>query len=540
MPRAAHLLAALAAAATLVACKSAEPVREGACSVPTLAETPFHRMSRFEYDNTVRDLLGDDSNPALALPPDEASTGFDNQSSSLGVTELSAEQYLEVAEQVAGRAVKNLPALLGCDPKAIGESACAQSFIKDFGKRAFRRPLDGTQRKRLVDLFTWGRGKYGFTAGIKLVLTAMLQSPRFLYRVELGMPDPGAPGVTALDGWEIASRLSYLLWASTPDQELLDAAENDRLGTPAEIAAQAARMLEDPRARGSVGRFHEQWLGVSLIDGITKDTSVYPEYHDSLKELWRQETVRFLEQVVFEDHGGIHEMLTAPWTMMNGDLAAFYGIEGGPTGSDWVRVDLDPTQRAGFMTQASILAMQAKPNQTSPVHRGKFVRERVLCEVLPAPPPNMTVAPPPVDPHATTRQKFMQHSADPYCASCHQYMDGVGLGFEHYDGIGLWRDTDHDLPVDARGAVVGSSDSDGPFDGVIQLAGRLARSEEVRDCLVTEWFRYAYGRDHTDADACTVAQLQATLSGSGGRVEDLLIALTQTDAFRYKKSAAPQ
>lgn len=539
MTRAARI--PLATAALLAACVAPHGIDYGKAkeTITCATEAPIRRLTRFEYDNTVRDLLGDDSHPAQAFVPDELAHGFDNQAETLVVTQLLAEQYLGAAEQIAARAMAQPAKLLPCDPAVIGDDACAHAFIDDFGKRAFRRPIDDAQRERMFGVYASGRHRYGFGKAIELVIQTALMSPRFLYRVELGAPDPAASDVLKLDPYEIASRLSYLLWASMPDAELLAAADRGELSTTAEIAAQATRMLADPRARAAVSRFHEEWLGLSKLDELAKDSSVYPAYQSSLPPLWKKETLTFLERVVFDEHGDVATMLTAPWSMQNADLAAFYGNPGSPAGDDFERVDLDPSERAGFLTHASILAAYAKANQSSPVHRGKLVREALLCQTLPAPPSGMPLQPPPVDPHATTRQKYLEHSANPTCAECHDLMDGIGFGFEHYDGIGQWRDLDHGFPVDATGTVVDTKDANGDFDGVVALANRLSGSQEVRDCLVTQWFRYGYGRVETQADACAMTSIRDAFEASGRRVEALLLALVQTEAFRYKRVPAP-
>jgi hypothetical protein len=206
----------------------------------------------------------------------------------------------------------------------------------------------------------------------------------------------------------------------------------------------------------------------------------------------------------------------------------------GPKGEGFERVSLDPKQRAGLLTQASLLAVNAKPNQSSPVHRGKFVRERLLCQPLPPPPNNVNIQPPDVDPKATTRQKFAQHSSDPYCAGCHKLMDPIGFGFESYDGIGQFRTKDHGLPVDASGELTGTRDSDGKFDGAIELAARLGDSAEVRECVATQWFRFGYGHGEEKADSCAMSQLQDAFRAADYNVKELLVALTRTDAFRYR------
>ena len=197
-----------------------------------------------------------------------------------------------------------------------------------------------------------------------------------------------------------------------------------------------------------------------------------------------------------------------------------------------MRVDLDPTRRAGILTHAGILASLAKSNQTDPIHRGKFVRERLLCQTVPAPPVNANITPPAVTPGSTTRERFSQHRADPACAGCHTLMDPIGLGFEHYDALGQWRDLDQNLPIDSTGDVVGS-DVSGPFDGAVALTQKLAESQQVKDCLVQTWFRFAHGRTVTEADAGNLTILNAAFAGNAYKLSELMVAVTQTHAFRY-------
>jgi uncharacterized protein DUF1592/uncharacterized protein DUF1588/uncharacterized protein DUF1595/uncharacterized protein DUF1587/uncharacterized protein DUF1585 len=497
---------------------------------------PIRRMTRFEYNNAVRDLLGDTTRPADTFVAEEEALGFNNQATALGVTQLLAEQYMEASESIAARAAKDWKKLLPCDPVKTGEDVCAAQFILAFGQKAFRRPLAQAESERLQQLYAWGKQQYDFSTGLQLVIQAALQSPRFLYRVEMGMPDPvkDQVDVTALDSWEIATRLSFLIWSSIPDAELFAAAEADALQDAAAIEKQARRMLEDPRARDAVANFHAQWLGLSRIETLDKDTAIYPSYTPSLRPLWEKETLSFLDHVVFDDKkGDVKTMLTAPYSMMNADLAAFYGVSG-PEGAEFELVNLDPKQRSGLLTQASLLAVNAKPNQSSPIHRGKFVRERLLCQPLPPPPNNVNIQPPEVDPKATTRDKFSQHSSDPYCASCHKLMDPIGFGFESYDGIGQFRTKDHGFPVDATGELTGTRDSDGKFDGAIELAARLGDSAEVRECVATQWFRFGYGHGEEKADTCAMNRLQAAFRAADYNVKELLVALTRTDAFRYR------
>ncbi|MDI1446947.1 DUF1592 domain-containing protein [Polyangium sp. 6x1] len=540
---------ALSAAASLAACSGhiGDPPGEDTGEAPALqcigtipGKSPIRRMTRFEYNNTVRDLLGDDTRPASGFVPEEEAMGFDNQATALGVTQILAEQYMVAAEQIAARAVKDLGALLPCDPATSGEQACATTFIQTFGRRAYRRPLTDDEVSRLQDVFTWGLGDEGFPKGIELVLQVMLQSPHFLYRVEFGMPDPVEADVVPLSHHEIASRLSYMLWGTMPDDALFAAADEGRFSTKEAIAEEARRMLDDPRAREAVGNFNAQWLGLSHLDNIKKDSSTYPKYYEGVRPLWRAETLAFLEDVIFEGEGDIGSVFTANYSMLNAELASFYGVSGGPATQSFERVELDPTKSSGILTHASVLAATGKPNQTSPVHRGKFVRERLLCQILPPPPNNAAFNAPDVRPDATTRERFAEHSENPACAGCHVKMDPVGFGFEHYDGIGLYRDTDQGLPVDDSGELVDTRGIDGPFEGVVELGQRLAQSEEARQCVATQWFRFAYGRVEGEDDRCSMSEIQQAFAASGFNVKELLVALTQTDAFRYRRAVVTQ
>ena len=501
-------------------------------------EAPARRMTRFEYDNTVRDLLGDSTGPAANFPADEVSGIFNNQADTLVVSQLLAEGYMTASELVAGNAVKKLDTLVGCDPKASSEQKCGAQLIESFGKRAFRRPLDTESRALLTNVFTKALSMWDYPTAIRLVIQTALQSSRFIYRLEFGMPAPTAPGVVKLDDYEMASRLSYLLWGSTPDQDLMDAADAGELTTSAQVSAQATRMLADARARGVIENFPEQWLGLSKLDTLDKNTKAFPVYNPALKTTWHDETLAFVDDVVLDGAGDLGTLLSAPYTMMNADTAAFYGIPGGPTGATFKHVDLDPKQRAGLLTQPSILALNAHVDQTSPVHRGKFVRERLLCELISPPPPNVKAVPPPVDPKATTRERFSQHSNDPSCSTCHKLMDPIGFGFESYDAVGQFITKEAGKPIDSSGEVVGSKDADGKFNGAVELADRLATSEEVRACVVTQWFNYGHGRTTTTEDSCTIQQLRTTFASANYDVKALLIGLTQTDAFLYRKPVA--
>jgi hypothetical protein len=416
----------------------------------------------------------------------------------------------------------------------IGEKACAESFVDHFGKRAFRRPLTPSERSALLVLYDGAAQEAGFASGIRIVIEAALQMPQFLYRLEFGAADEVGEEIVRLDDWEIASRLSYLLWGSMPDDELLAAAERGDLSTAKQIEDQARRMLADPRARDAVTEFHAQWLDYYRIESVGKDPVLFPEYTPELGELMRQEIAALIDHVVFGERGGLAELLTAPYTFLNRQLATFYG-ETGPIGTAFEKVDLDPSRRAGIVTAGALMAINAHSNQTSPVHRGKLVREQYLCETMPPPPPGVTIMVPEPDPSSSARERFAQHSADPACKGCHTLMDPIGFGFESYDSLGRSRDTENGQPIDDSGEIVGS-DVPGPFDGAIELAGKLASSAQVQECYVTQWFRYGYGRGETVDDSCNLGRLNKLYDAGDGDIAELLVALTQTDAFLYRRA----
>ena len=481
-------------------------------------------------------MLGDTSDEADAIPADSREFGFDNQAAVQSVDDLLAEKYMLAAENLAGAAVAELDGLLPCDPDEIGETACAIEFVETFGRRAYRRPLLGEDIDRLMLAYDSARVDQGFSDGIRLLITTMLQSPHFLYRVELGTPDPASENVVRLTSYELATRLSYLLWGTMPDDVLSAAADADELTSKEQLATQARRLLDDPRARDTVKRFHSMWLGLDQLEQITKDPAVYPTFHDGIPELWQAEHESFIEHVVFDRAGTINDLLTAPFSLMNNELAAFYEVEGATSDDYFTVVDLDPTRHAGILTQGGLLAVQSSPDQTNPVKRGIFVRLHLMCEDIPPPPSDIVVATPVLDPDLTTRERYSQHSVDPACSSCHVRMDPIGFGFENYDAVGLWRDAEQAGPIDASGEIFIADDEglEGSFTGVVELAAKLAQSEQVRDCIVSQWFRFGYGRDVSDADSCSTNALTNGVVASGGNIIELLVALTQTDAFMYR------
>jgi Protein of unknown function (DUF1588)/Protein of unknown function (DUF1592)/Protein of unknown function (DUF1595)/Protein of unknown function (DUF1585)/Protein of unknown function (DUF1587) len=500
------------------------------CSKTQVAFSALRRLTREQYDNSIRDLLGIEGHPSLALAADEKLAAFFSNSVS-PVSRLSVEQYRDSAEDLAAAAVKQaLDKLAGCTG-ANQNAACADQFIQSFGRRAFRRPLSAEEAARYRGLFDANQAR-GFGEGIRVVLLAMLQSPNFVYHLEL-TPAPSGMAVTPLGGYEVASRLSYALWNTLPDTELLDAASAGTLDSKEGLRAQAERLLQSDRAKDALSSFHVQWLGLDGLLDVDKDPQLFPQFTDQLKSAMQNEAVNFADFVIRRGDGRLQTLLSAPFTVASPDLLSLYGATAAAAADGTVQ--LDPTQRAGLLTQAGFLSAHAHANQTSPVHRGLAVRKNLLCTTLPDPPANVNNNPPEPDPNATTRQRFEQHRTDPSCAGCHQMMDPIGIGFENYDAVGRYRTTENNLPVDASGEVVSGGETSGTFTGAVELAKRLSTSPEVRACVQKQWFRFSLGRFEGPEDACTLASLNADFAASDFDVKKLLLSLVTSDAFRYRK-----
>jgi hypothetical protein len=512
------------------------PESEPSClEGPVAGPSPIRRMTRFEYNRTVFDLLGDDTSPANGFGAEEEKLGFNNNAAQLITSQALTEQYMLAAEGVSERATDPIQKNLPCDP-TLGEDDCAAQFIEVFGSRAFRRPLTQAERDMFQGLYDFGRTQTDFRMGVRLVIEAALQSPAFLYRVEMGVPALESEGVIPLTSWEMASRLSYFLWGSMPDEALFAKAEAGELETPQQVEAEARRMLEHPNARALVAEFHRQWLDYERVANVTKDAGLFPDWSAEVGALMAEETSMFIEHAIFDDgEGSVTTLLTAPYSFMSPELATFYGVEMDPeAGEGFTRVELDPSQRAGLLTMGTILTVNAHTNQTSPTLRGRMIREQLLCDTVPPPDPEVDITAPVVDPGGTLREKLAQHVDDPGCAGCHRLMDPIGLGFEGYDTLARFRALEGGNPVDATGELVGT-DVDGPFDGAVALASKLSQSEKVNACYAKQWFRYGYGRADTEADVCTLDDLNTRFTDSGGNIKELLVALTQTDAFLFRQ-----
>jgi hypothetical protein len=500
-----------------------------------LGPSPSRRLNRTEYDNTIRDLLKIDVSPALIFPGEELAFNFDNNAEALSASPLLVEEYAKAADRLVESPELDLAALVPCD--ASGGESCARAFLTGLGSRAFRRPLEPSEVERYLPLFRIG-AESDFDTGIRLMLSAILQSAPFLYRLELSGAVMG-DGYVLPSSFEMASRLSYFIWKTMPDDALFEAARADALQTPEQIQSHARRMLDDPRAREMVADFHEQWLSLRDLGQLEKSPEIFSDFNESIARDMHTEAALLIEDVLYRD-GDASRLFDADYTFVNANLAAFYGIDG-VVGEQFRRVSRSAEQRAGVLTLGGVQSLLAKPNQTNPIIRGKYVRVQMLCGEMPDPPAGVNIQVPELDSSLTTRERFRQHSDDPACAGCHQLMDPIGMAFESYDGVGRFRETENGMPLDLSGEVIGT-DIAGAFNGVGELGQKLARSADAKACFVRNWFRYAYGRADVagSRDACVLERLESAFGEAGYGIGELIVSLTQTDAFLYRRdSTAP-
>jgi hypothetical protein len=443
---------------------------------------------------------------------------------------LDADKYADNAELLARKVVMSPGGLLPCDAK-MGD-ACATQFIRSFGKRAFRRPVTDAEVARYMKVYTGGGD---FNNGIRLVIQAFLQSPKFLYLVE-PVPAGDAGKVLAVDSWVMASRLSYFFLNSMPDDALFAAAEAGQLATPDQVAIQAQRLIKDARFGDTISYFHNEWLELDGVLNQDKDAKLFPMWNDDLKAAMNEQMVRFVSDAVLTD-GKLDTLLTGTSTFLSGALYDIYGVAkpAGAAANTWQKVNLDPKQRAGLLTHAGVLAGLAHENRTSFILRGKLIREALLCVQVPDPPPGVDANETNIPPTATAKERSEMHRKDPACASCHALFDPLGFAFEGYDAIGRFRTTENGKPINSATEISQTKALDGSVKDAIEMVGKLAQADEVRECVARQWLRFSLGREENNDDAATLGEAMNGFKTNGWKVTDLLLAIARSDSFRYQK-----
>jgi hypothetical protein len=505
---------------------------------PTGTDAPgaatFRRLSRFEYNNTVRDLLGDSSAPANSFAPDTQAgkSGF-----LIGgtVAQTDAADLLGATESLAATAAGKLDTLLPCSPvptAAAAQDTCAKTFIHTFGKRAFRRPLTPDEEAGLVSFYTAQRtaNPADFAGAVRLVISAVLMSPQFLYRWEITPKSVLRDGsLVRFNSWEMASRLSYLVWGSMPDDVGFGLAEKNQLSTPDQIDTEVKRLLMDPKAKGAIADFFTQWLGVYDVKSAAKDTKVYPAFGDALATSMMAETAAFASHQVIEAEGTLPAIFQSSDSFIDANLGKLYGMP--VTSTTLTPTMLKPTERAGILTEASFLTQHASADESNPVRRGKLIADRILC-TEPPPPPDVVPQVKAPDPKLSVRERFEMHDRDPCAAACHLVFDPIGYAFENYNGIGVYQTTDGGKPVNATGQIT----LDGKmvaFNNAIELEAAFSKSKQVSDCIGRQYLRYALRRRETPGDEASLSTALAAF-GKSANVRDLIVALVKTRVFTHR------
>lgn len=501
------------------------------CAAPSPGTAPLRRLSNFEYQNTLADLTGDASlaeRAARQLVREPTSLGFRNSASALTIPPLIAEQYLQVALDVAHQAM-DLPGWFPCSLDLI-DRECTEQFVQSFGQRAYRRPLSQEELVRFSSLYNTAIEKEGsYRKAIEWVVSSMLSSSHFLFRVEL---EPRTGAVGRPSGYEMAQRLSYLLWQTMPDDALFTAARSGELDTADGVVRQAKRMLEDARAY-RVYEFFEQWLDLDELDSVTRDPDVYPEFTPALRERFRSETKAFVFDLL-SNGGTLQDLFSAEYTFADATLAAHYGLAANGLGNSFEKVAAPG--RSGILTQARLL-VHDHPASSSIVRRGLKVRTDLLCQLVPAPPADVDVTPPVIDGMVTQKQRLEEHRAQDSCRGCHALMDPVGTIFEDFDALGRKRTIDEKGGViETGGELTATRDANGTYASASELGRALANSQDVRSCVVRQAFRFFYGREMGAADKCTAEQVMTGFARRNYRLDDLILHLTLSDQFLYRSS----
>lgn len=516
----------------------------GASQAPARTFTPgpsrLRRLTSYEYRNSVIDLLGAGTQVTTELDRD------DRQNNLTAVAAASIALNATVTEQLTSSAFELAAALardnarrekvVGCTPSGATDETCLRSFVTSFGQRAFRRPLTGEEVEQYVSLGKRAMSQSSdFWSGVQYALAGLLQSANFLYRTETGIESAAAPQARLLTGYELASRLSYMLWSTTPDALLMTAAADGTLATNEGLQQHAERLLSSPRADESLMRIFTEMLRLDDLEHLVQSPAVFPAAASStLGHSFRNETQLVLRDLVLSRDGDYREFFTSTQTSLNAELGKLYGVAVG--GSEFVSTTLPANgPRAGYLGHGSFLALEQTAENTSPTRRGKFLLETVMCSSIPPPPDDAATDLPVGSEHETLRKQLEVHTQNAACAGCHSVMDPLGLALEHFDGIGAYRENDRGMPLDVKGEIAGVT-----FNGARELGQALATrvtneqgNLKVTDCLVRNLYRVATGRVEDTGEEPVVIELSSAFTAGGFKVRAIVAKLITSDAFRF-------
>ena len=507
------------------------PVEDPPENVDLVPESQSRRLTQAELDNTLRALMDDATTPARSFLSEDEFTPYDNDYNFQQVSRTYVESMEQLSIDVANRLIddpQRVGLVVPCTPTGAGDTACFRTFIESFGRRAFRRPLATEEVDAYMTLQAYSTEAIAevdndFYTGVALVISAMLQDPEFLYRLEIGTPTT-VDGVNKLTDYEIATRISYLLWGTTPDDALLDAAEAGQLSEPADRVASIERLLGDDRAKTQLHRYHAMWLGYRGIP-----------HGQELVDAFNMETSALIDRVVFEEQSSYIELFTSGQTYVDDFLAAHYGLPAPAGGEGWI--DYGDSGRAGILSHGSVLAAFSKFTDTSPTQRGILISERLRCIEIPTPPPTVDADNPPGnpdDPTACKEQRYAAHREIESCAACHNLMDPIGMGLENYDIAGVFRANDEGKPdctISGQGELPGV----GTFSGPGELADRLVESGELESCVTQQYMTYVLGRPLQSGDDAMLEYVLDGFEAGGLNFRGMVAAIAGDEAFGFKR-----
>ena len=510
-------------------------------TLPPFSPAPesMHRLTQSQFKNTLTALLGDVT--VGQLDSDSYIGGFATVGAGSVVTSANGVQQYQAAidgalDQVFADS-KRRDQLIGCTPQKSLDSACAQSFLKRFGRLAWRRPLTQTQLERYTTLAQSSAVALSDSyAGLRWAASALLQSPYFLYRSERGVAVPGVPDRNQYTPFELASKLAFFLWNSAPDNDLLDAAESGALGTSAGLSAQVDRLLSAPPGREAIVNFAREFMRTDNLVGMPKDASTYPSFTSTLSVAMGEEVLS-LWQNAFDSDGSALSLFTTQQTFANKELGALYGLDvGGLAANSFSPVTLPASQgRSGLLTTAAMLSLQATQIEGSPTLRGRFIRQQFQCMPIPDPPPGIVTTLPSTGPGTfTKRQRMIVHESQPSCAGCHGLMDPLGFPLEHFDAVGAYRATESGLEIDTTGKL-----GDQTFADAVGMGQILAASPTTAACLAQKLYTYAVAHPIPNSEQIVVQDLSTAFSASGHRLRALVLQIVTSDAFKFTSPESP-
>jgi len=532
-------LLALLALPGVAGCGSEDTAAPAPAPTPPAPETPLRsaqtgvqRLSLAQYRGSIRAIFGDDIVVPTALEPDVAQSGFVAVGASFStVSARGIEQYEKASYDIAKQALtpERRGKLVSCKPAGVSDDKCARATLEALGRRVWRRPLAQEETDALVAVSAKASAALGdFYQGLQYGVAALLQSPNFLYRSADSEADPAHPGMKRYTAHAMASRLSFFLWNTTPDDELLDAAQAGALVEDTGLRQQVERLLASPRARAGARNFFGEYLGLGDLDALSKDPKIFTYFSPDVGPAAREETLRLFEHFVFDLDADYRDLFTTRVTFVNPKLASMYAIPAPDLGG-FGRAELpEDGPRQGLLGHISVLSLYAHPVSSSATLRGKFIRSRLLCKRVPDPPVNVNTALPEPSPELPTlRQRVQKHLTDPGCASCHLGMDPIGLGLETFDGIGRFRRRENNVDIDASGDLDGVA-----FQDARGLAQAVHDHPDLPGCFTRNLYRYATSFPEGSDDAKTLQALTYEFKASGHKVRSLLMTIALNPAFR--------